>query len=542
MNVSPTMSREVHSQSPIHQSSDRISSFKVQRVALQILASISGASTIGVLILAGASVLAPVSAVCSIALAATTVGLTYWASTIRDYKNPEELDRIRREAIGLSYDQLLKAHSIDHIVEYSIVSKDILQDKFYEEISGLSYSKMVAKYPLATIESFGLLSTEFLANKLWEEIQHYSYASMIEMSESHRTYGLMRRIRDRFANDIRYAVSYSQIHNLASPELIAKHQLMPMRQVITAFEQEARYLSYADMLRLENLATIIKHDLIPLEAIRAKFQESVQFLSYEGMIKQENLATIVKYDLVPIERVRFKFQQMAAFKPYQELVRLAPLHTIIKYNLCPIEELRFKFSLMSAQMSYRQLIAIETLDAMTRYQLLPIESLRLKLEHELPKIKLDSLTSRRSEVNSWYQHSLISPYMYGQLTQILDQYASFQHESRYFNYARLDEKYPRRTECVMARLERQEKEIERKYSSKREALIAAGDVQQLADVAETHRISIQEIHQRMVQTAKCPAARAEQLAYDRAYTEAINGFPDKRRSLESRYQSLMTFY
>lgn len=542
MNVSPTMSREVHSQSPIHHSSDGISSFKVQRVALQILASISGASTIGVLILASASVLAPASAICALPLAATTFGLTYWANTIRDYKNPEELYRMRREAVGLSYDQLLKAHSIENIVEYSIVSKEVLRNKFQDAIAGLSYSKMVAKYPLATIENFGLLSTEFLANKLWEEIQHYSYASMIEMSESHRTYGLMSRIRERFTNDIRHAVSYSQIHNLASPELIAKHQLMPMRQVISAFEQEARHLSYADMVRLENLATIIKHDLIPLEAIRAKFQESVQFLSYEGMIKQENLATIVKYDLVPIERVRFKFQQMAASKSYQELVRLAPIHTIIQYNLCPIEELRFKFSLMSAQMSYRQLIAIETLDAMTRYQLLPIGSLRLKLEHELPKMTLDSLTSRKSEVNSWYQHSLISPYIYGQLTQILDQYESLQCQSWYFKYAQLDQKYPLRTELVMSRLERQEKEIERKYITKRAALIAAGDVQQLADVAETHRISIQEIHQRMVQTAKCPAARAEQLAYDRAYTEARNGFPEKRRSLESRYHSHMTFY
>jgi hypothetical protein len=474
-------------------------------VALQILASISGASTIGVLILAGASVLAPVSAVCSIPLAATTVGLTYWASTIRDYKNPEELYRMRREAIGLSYDQLLKAHSIENIVEYSIVSKDILRDKFYEAISGLSYSKMVAKYPLATIESFGLLSTEFLANKLWEEIQHYSYASMIEMSESHTTYGLMRRIRDRFANDIRHAVSYSQIHNLASPELIAKHQLMPMGQVISAFEREAQYLSYAEMVRLENLATIIKHGLIPLEAIRAKFQ------------------------------------QMAASKSYQELVRLAPIHTIIQYNLCPIEELRFKFSMMSAQMSYRQLIGIETIDAMTKYQLLPIESLRLKLQQALPTMTLDSLTSRRSEINSWYQHSLISQYIYGQLTQILDQYESLQSQSRYFHCAQLDQKYPRRTELVMSRLERQEKEMEHQYITQRAALIAAGDLKQLADIEETHRTSIQEIDQRMVQTAKCPTARAEQLAYDRAYTEVRNGFPDKRRSLESRYQSLMTF-
>jgi hypothetical protein len=196
---------------------------------------------------------------------------------------------------------------------------------------------------------------------------------------------------------------------------------------------------------------------------------------------------------------------------------------------------------MSEQMSYRQLIVIETIDAMTRHQLLPIESLRLKLQQDLPTMTLDSLTGRRSEVNSWHQQSLISSYMYGQLTQILDEYQSLQSACRYFNYAQLDEKYPRRTECVMSRLERQEKEIERKYCAKRQALIAAGDVQQLADIEETHKISLQEIHQRMVQTAKCPAGRAEQLAYDRAFTEAKNGFPEKRRSIESRYQSLMTF-
>ncbi len=117
---------------------------KIEKIALYSFAGLSaalGAASVG---LGAAGIVASSFAFASIPLTLVAGALIFMGSRIRDYENLQELQGMRREAIHLSYGELVAIHGLVNICKYDIVSSGVLEEKrrYEEELNSLSSRRL----------------------------------------------------------------------------------------------------------------------------------------------------------------------------------------------------------------------------------------------------------------------------------------------------------------------------------------------------------------------------------------------------------------
>lgn len=149
-------------QNPIEEKRDTLSPFNVQKIALYALAGMCGGSGFSIVGLRTLAVIPIYSALWSIPLFTSALGLSYAGIQIKDYADPEELKKMQEKAKTQPYDELLSNHSIEIILTYHVVSRAVLQEKFQQSVANLPYLQRIATCPLEQVKWYDLLSHEEL--------------------------------------------------------------------------------------------------------------------------------------------------------------------------------------------------------------------------------------------------------------------------------------------------------------------------------------------------------------------------------------------
>ena len=177
----------------------------------------------------------------SVALVAASIGLFYWASRVKDYENPKELQTMKQQAVDLFFDQLVGLHGLDHIQRYGIVSPAGLQQKFQEAKRNQRFSDLVRSYPLESMKRDGLASSDYLRAKFQEEMRDAKFSEIIQK------------------------YSLETIHRY---HLVAEG-FLPMK-----FQEELSVRGFFEMEKIVPLKTMIQNDLVRADLLRKEFLKS----------------------------------------------------------------------------------------------------------------------------------------------------------------------------------------------------------------------------------------------------------------------------
>lgn len=100
----------------------------------------------------------------------SSLALIRFAWNLKDYKDPKELRLMRKQAVNLSFDRLFEEHGLKKIEEYSLVSPELLEQKFRKKCEkGLS--SVIKKYSFPTIMKHNIFSRQLLRELFYREMK-----------------------------------------------------------------------------------------------------------------------------------------------------------------------------------------------------------------------------------------------------------------------------------------------------------------------------------------------------------------------------------
>lgn len=137
---------------------------KVTRVVLNVIAA-----TIAVGGVVAAITIGQV-AVCAFSLC--SIPFSLFASRIKDYDDPLELQALKQEALQSSWSQLICEHGFDGLSK--LFSKEEMRQKFQEDYQNRLFSEIIAECSLATIKRYELDSfskDSFLGTRFLRELE-----------------------------------------------------------------------------------------------------------------------------------------------------------------------------------------------------------------------------------------------------------------------------------------------------------------------------------------------------------------------------------
>lgn len=182
---------------------DSWTAVQIERTVLDVIEALSfvGALTVGGLALAGAVTL-PIALVVGIPLALLGGGLLCYRSTLVDYENFKELEKVRTNAIDMSFSDLVSKHGWTKIEKYWIVSPEEMRMKFHAEAVGLTAVEFLKRYDLIALRNHRCLSPQQVAilHDIKRDYEHfrtlYERQERPLLSVYRQGVDLARRMRD----------------------------------------------------------------------------------------------------------------------------------------------------------------------------------------------------------------------------------------------------------------------------------------------------------------------------------------------------------
>lgn len=103
------------------------------------------------------------------------------ASFLKDYQDPEELQKMKEEAKGMGFSELLEEHrGIEPILAHQICDLETLRAKFFLEHQDKSTSQILSAFPLSLLLSHRLMSQQQMRSFVCEELSLAADVSDLE--------------------------------------------------------------------------------------------------------------------------------------------------------------------------------------------------------------------------------------------------------------------------------------------------------------------------------------------------------------------------
>jgi hypothetical protein len=171
---------------------------KIQQTALSVLATLSAAGTIPLILLTPTPY-----ALLSIPLALISLGSAHTAYYLKDYENPQKLAFYRQEAPHLTFKELYSAHGLQNLLQYEILPLSTLQEKFYRQIQAMGFTSVLDSFDLDTLTSHQIISSghAILLRSLQQQSKaaranYNAEAIQCDLRHRNRSDVLKRRVRE----------------------------------------------------------------------------------------------------------------------------------------------------------------------------------------------------------------------------------------------------------------------------------------------------------------------------------------------------------
>ncbi len=152
-------------------SSFYLTDVKIKKIALYAISSLLIGGAFAIVGVSVAGCITWPLAFTAIAPLALGMILISYASDLKDYEDPKELEKMRQKALHDPFSKIFKEHSLEKVRTYQIVSPSLLQQKFLQEYEFYSFSDLLKKYPLRTLKTYNLMPLPVLQKSFALEIQ-----------------------------------------------------------------------------------------------------------------------------------------------------------------------------------------------------------------------------------------------------------------------------------------------------------------------------------------------------------------------------------
>jgi hypothetical protein len=236
---------------------DTISSdVKIKKQALTALSSVAAIFALGLVSLTFIGTLSTTVSLLSLPFLCFSYVIYETADRLKNYDDPFELQLMKSQAVRMSFSDLIEDHEgIDPILEYKIVSLEMLRSKFLTECEGKTLSVIFEKTPLSYVRKYGLLSKEQIRNFFLIELRQES--SVTSLCNRLGKFGLLELKRAEVIAPSEYE-ALERVH--AEEEKIDKRCSSRLLEIDTQFFARREHL-LSDLAKKEKKASDRIHHL-----------------------------------------------------------------------------------------------------------------------------------------------------------------------------------------------------------------------------------------------------------------------------------------
>lgn len=238
----------------------------------------------------------PMGTLTSIAgIVAMAVSSKVFANRLHDYKDPIELQTIRKEAGKLSFTELRKSYGLDKITQHDLISSSELQKKFLNQYKGSYLTSIVKDLSLQQIEKYELLSKEEIREKFQKEfvekrLSFFQVTNSFSFAEI-SNYALLehRDLAALFASDLE---SFGVSHIKTYPLVQLKNYGVITEEVYRELFSMSSYLD--DLVSIKENALLLAEVRYPnrtekrlLRLLKEEFEIPDKVAAYQDRIRRE---------------------------------------------------------------------------------------------------------------------------------------------------------------------------------------------------------------------------------------------------------------